>query len=250
MSFFNSIFLLISSISDLLGATSSKMKTITGPRTLRCMMCGLTIRTKILANHLENKHNIARDNVKKFCDIQFQNEDRVLKQNIIQNATVKKDKKTVKSEKRKLKKRFQDSLRDQYLNLDVFTKMLMDVSFEYHEKRLDSPGEPSVRREESFLSKEPNQVNKQSEEKSDLKLRINLKEKKVIQNNTNKSVKEIYHLHQCKACKETFKSESFLKKHFNKQHNNNLRKNQPKKIKEVIKNHPIQKLRQNKRTKA
>merc|ERR1719219_1685992 len=112
-------------------------------------MCGLTIRTKILANHLENKHNIARDNIKRFCDIQFQNEDRVLRQNIVQNSAVKKDKKKDKSEKRKLKKRFQDSLRDQYLNLDVFTKMLMDVSFEYHEKRLSSPGEP-----EEVLKKE------------------------------------------------------------------------------------------------
>ena len=222
------------------------MNTITGPRTLRCMMCGLTIRTKILANHLENKHNIARDNVKKFCDIQFQNEDRVLKQNIIQNATVKKDKKTVKSEKRKLKKRFQDSLRDQYLNLDVFTKMLMDVSFEYHEKRVESAGDLPVRSEEN----KSNPVQKPSQEKSDLKLRINLKEKKVMQNNAKKSVKEIYHLHQCKACKETFRSDSFLKKHFKKQHNNKLKKNQPKKIKEVILNHPIQKLRQNKRTKA
>ena len=223
------------------------MNTVTAPRSLKCLMCGLTIRTKILANHLENKHNIARDNIKKFCDIQFKNEDRVLKQNIIQNSNVKKN---VKSEKLKLKKRFKDSLRDQYLNLDVFTKMLMDVSFEYHEKRLDSPGEPAVGRDEPSLTEKQNPVGKQSEEKSDLKLRINLKEKKVIQNNTKKAVKEIYHLHQCKACKETFKSESFLKKHFNKQHNSKPRKNQPKKVKEVIKNHPIQKLRQNKRTKA
>ena len=226
------------------------MNTITGPRTLKCLMCGLTIRTKILANHLENKHNIARDNIKRFCDIQFQNEDRVLRQNIVQNSAVKKDKKKVKSEKSKLKKRFQDSLRDQYLNLDVFTKMLMDVSFEYHEKRLDSPEETQVRRDEPPLNEKPKAVNKQSEEKSDLKLRINLKEKKVMQNNAKKSVKEIYHLHQCKACKETFTSDSFLKKHFKKQHDNKLKKNQPKKIREVILNHPIQKLRQNKRTKA
>ena len=80
------------------------MNTITGPRTLKCKMCGLTIRTKILANHLENKHNIARDNLKKFCDIQFQNEDKALK---LQTSTVKKDKKKVKSEKLQLKKRRQ-----------------------------------------------------------------------------------------------------------------------------------------------
>ena len=227
------------------------MNTITGPRTLKCKMCGLTIRTKILANHLENKHNVARDNINKFCDIQFQNENKALKLNIIQTSTVKKDKKKVKSEKLKLKKRFQDSLRDQYLNMDVFTKMLMDVSFEYHEKRLDSPGEPQVRRDEPSAIDQKNPVNKQSGEKSDLKLRINLKEKKVIKNNTKKPVvKEIYHLHQCQVCKETFKSESLLKKHVNSQHNNKLRKNHSKKIKEVIKNHPIQRLRQNKRTKA
>lgn len=223
------------------------MNTITGPRTLKCLMCGLTIRTKILANHLENKHNIARDNIKKFCDIQFQNEDRALKRNIFETSSVKKDKKKVKSEKLKLKKRFQDSLQDQKLNLDVFTKLLMDVSFEYHEKRVESAGDLPVRSEEN----KSNPVQKPSQEKSDLKLRINLKEKKVIASNTKKAtVKEIYHLHQCKACKETFKSESLLKKHFNSQHNNKVRKNSTKKIKEVIKNHPIQRLRQNKRTKA
>ena len=226
------------------------MNTMVGPRSLKCKMCGLTVRTKILANHLENKHNIARDNIKKFCEIQFQNEERALKRNFIQTSTVKKDDKKVKSEKFKLKKRFQDSLQDQKLNLDVFTKLLMDVSFEYHEKRLDSPAEPPspVRRASTDKT---NPVNKPSEEKSDLKFRINLKEQKVIKSNTKKAtVKEIYHLHQCKACKETFKSESVLKKHFNTQHNNKVNKNPSKKIREVIKNHPIQRLRQNKRTKA
>merc|ERR1711874_899485 len=224
---------------------------MTGPRTLKCKMCSLTIRTKILANHLENKHNIARDNLKKFCDIQFQNEDKALKLNISQTSTVKKDKKKVKSEKLKLKKRFQNSLRDQYMNMDVFTKMLMDVSFEYHEKRLDSPREPSERADESSAIDETNPVKKQAGEKSDLKLRINLKEKKVIKSNTKKTaVKEIYHLHQCKVCRETFKSESLLKKHCNNHHDNKLKKNHSKKMKEVIENHPIQKLRQKKRTKA
>merc|ERR1719221_197910 len=176
------------------------MNTMTGPRTIKCKMCGLTIRTKILGNHLENKHNIASDNIKKFCDIQFQNEDKALKLNINHTSTVKKDKKKVKSEKLKLKKRFQDSLRDQYLNMDVFTKMLMDVSFEYHEKRLDSPGEPLAGKDQPSARDQTNSVNKQSGEKSDLKLRINLKEKKVIKNNSKKPVvKEVYHLHQCQV---------------------------------------------------
>ena len=153
----------------------------------------------------------------------------------------------------KLKKRFQDSLQDQKLNLDVFTKLLMNVSFEYHEKRVDSPGDPLAGRDalSSLSTGKTNTANQPSQEKSDLKLRINLKEKKVMPSTSKKAaVKEIYHLHQCKTCKETFKSESLLKKHVNSQHNNKLRKNSTKKIREVIKNHPIPRLRQNKRTKA
>jgi len=215
-------------------------------RSVRCIMCGSTVRMKILANHLENKHSIAPANIKRFCSIQMENETKVLPQSSTPNHVKKsKDKKKDKSEKKKLKKRFQDSIRDQYLNLDVFTKMLMDVSFDYHEKRLSSPGES----QQALQSEEVKPLNKTPGGNPDLKIRINLKEKKVMEPKSQKIATEIFHLHQCSHCKETFKSQSILKKHVKLDHSNKQRRSSVKKnMKDKIKNHPIQRLGRNKRS--
>ena len=220
---------------------------LAGLRCVHCLICGAEVRTKILANHLQNKHSVAPDQITKFCSIQLE---RQTAKGLHQNSSpgiVKKDKKKDKSEKRKLKKRFQDSLRDQYLNLDVFTKMLMDVSFEYHEKRLSSPGEP-----EEVLKKEiKEEYDQHSSDKSDLKIRINLKEKKVMESNTKKTVKETFHLHQCSVCQETFKTKALLTKHSKAEHSVAARRSsRGNNIKDAVKNHPIQRLGKNKRSSA
>ena len=217
-------------------------------RTVLCMMCGVEVRTKILANHFLNKHSIAQAQVNRFCSIQLENPTPgVVVQQTLPLDVAEENKKTDKSEKLKLKQMFQDSLRDQYLNLDVFTKMLMDVSFEYHEKRLGSTEEA----EEAVQSHKEMKTKENSEDKSDLKIRINLKEKRVMEKKSKKKVKETFHLHQCSVCNETFQTPAALAKHGKSEHGTAARRSSSrKKIRDTVKNHPIQMLGKSKRNKA
>ena len=217
-------------------------------RTVLCMMCGMEVRTKILANHFLNKHRITEGQVNRFCSIQLENHTPgVVVQQTLSHDVAKENKKTNKSEKLKLKKMFQDSLRDQYLNLDVFTKMLMDVSYEYHENRLGSTEEA----EAAAQSHKETEIKENSEDKSDLKIRINLKEKRVMEKKSKKKVKETFHLHQCSVCNETFQTPAALTKHVKSEHGPPARRSRSRKnIKDTVKNHPIQMLGKNKRNKA
>ena len=74
------------------------------------------------------------------------------------------------SEKTKLLGRFEKAMQEQYCNMDVFTKMLMDVSMQYHGKRL---GEDITKNDNKPSRDDPALT------PSSFKLKINLKEKKV-----------------------------------------------------------------------
>ena len=132
------------------------------------MMCSKTVKLRLLANHLENVHNIKEKKLKQFCKLHLHGSKK-FKEHLKKERKVEEQPRKRFSEKTQLLSRFQKSMQEQNLNMDVFTKMLMDVSMEYHGKRLG--GDP---REEKCIN---DAVNVSS---NTLKMKINLKEKKVI----------------------------------------------------------------------
>ena len=132
------------------------------------MMCSKTVKLRLLANHLENVHNIKEKKLKQFCKLHLHGSKK-FKEHLKKERKIEEQPRKRFSEKTQLLSRFQKSMQKQNLNMDVFTKMLMDVSMEYHGKRLG--GDP---RKENCIN---DAVNVSS---NTLKMKINLKEKKVI----------------------------------------------------------------------
>merc|ERR1712189_167936 len=126
-----------------------------------CQLCSKNIRIRLLGNHLENQHKIEKQNLDVFCKKELSGSTRI-------------------SEKSKLMEQFQKCLQSEYLNIDVFNKMLIDVSMEYHQKRLikEASNTKDVNHYDS-IDKTLNETLNDSKQGSDLKLTINLKDRTV-----------------------------------------------------------------------
>ena len=147
-------------------------------------MCSKNIRFRLLGNHLENVHKVEKQNLDVFCKMQISG------LRTIEKSIKKKEKKIQKglfgshrpSEKSKLMEQFQKCLQSEYLNIDVFNKMLIDVSMEYHQKRLikEASNTKDVNHYDSIDKTLNETLNDSRQGSGDLKLTINLKEGKVI----------------------------------------------------------------------
>merc|ERR1712189_19514 len=126
-----------------------------------CQLCSKNIRIRLLGNHLENQHKIEKQNLDVFCKKELSGSTRI-------------------SEKSKLMEQFQKCLQSEYMNIDVFNKMLIDVSMEYHQKRLikEASNTKDVNHYDS-IDKTLNETLNDSKQGSDLKLTINLKDRTV-----------------------------------------------------------------------
>ena len=151
-----------------------------------CQLCSKNIRIRLLGNHLENVHKIEKQNLDVFCKMQLSGLRKIEKS--IRKKEKKMKKKIQKelsgstriSEKSKLMEQFQKCLQSEYMNIDVFNKMLIDVSMEYHQKRLikEASNTKEVNHYDS-IDKTLNKTLNDSKQGSDLKLTINLKDRTV-----------------------------------------------------------------------
>ena len=101
-------------------------------------MCSKSVKIKLIANHLENVHKI-EENLQNFCRLQLKGQKKLkkaLKKKEKKDSCDKKYKGKRQSEKDKLLGKFEKCLQNQYLDIDVFNKMLMDVSMKYHQGRI------------------------------------------------------------------------------------------------------------------
>lgn len=137
---------------------------------LACMLCAKTVKLRILANHLQNVHNIEDSKLKQMCKLHLYG-CKKFKKHLKKKEQLTEGSRKRFSERTKLLSRFEKAMQEQYCNMDVFTKMLMDVSMQYHGKRL---GEDTTKDENKLSSGDDLQLTPSS-----FKLKINLKEKKV-----------------------------------------------------------------------
>ena len=80
-------------------------------------------------------------------------------------------------ERSSLKKRFEDAIRDQYFSMDVFSKLLMDVSRDYHASKINRGIEDQEIDKTFNDASILNESN--SDYKGDLKFKINVSSQKV-----------------------------------------------------------------------
>merc|ERR1712133_196127 len=139
---------------------------------VECIMCSKSVKIKIIANHLENVHKI-EENLQNFCRLQLKGQKKLKK--------ALKNKGKRQSEKDKLLGKFEKCLQNQYLDIDVFNKMLMDVSMKYHQGRITN--EP-IEYDDAMKTQDVKHSDK------NLKLTINLKEKKIVSKPNQEEIKE------------------------------------------------------------
>jgi len=100
---------------------------------VECMMCARPLRVKLLGNHLMNQHKVGPDqlglvakwHLNKKC-LKLAKKVKIGTQKKVKNCHKKPMKRS------SLKKRFEDAMSGEYFGMDVFSKLLMDVSRDYH----------------------------------------------------------------------------------------------------------------------
>ena len=165
-------------------------------RAVTCVMCTRTIKIKLLANHLSNVHRVEADNLENFCKLQlfgYKTLTKVLKKKQNKKSS-KKQLKVAKniSEKGRLQSKFERSIREQFFSMDVFSKMLMDVSREYHESRVTGGDmdDDVINRSLEAAKLEDSTEGEHNTSSGTLNFRINLKEQRMTQAPLNKSMEE------------------------------------------------------------
>ena len=105
-----------------------------------CIMCARSLRVKILGNHLMNQHKVGRDQVSTVATMHMDKKCKKATKKLLKGTQKKlKIKNCHKKpmERSSLKKRFEDAIRGQYLSMDIFSKLLMDVSRDYHMSKIN-----------------------------------------------------------------------------------------------------------------
>merc|ERR1712133_225935 len=150
---------------------------------VECIMCSKSVKIKLIANHLENVHKI-EENLQNFCRLQLKGQKKLkkaLKKKERKDSCEKKYKGKRQSEKDKLLGKFEKCLQNQYLDIDVFNKMLMNVSMKYHKGRIKN--EP-IEYDDAMKTQDVKHSDK------NLKLTINLKDKKIVSKPNQEEIKE------------------------------------------------------------
>ena len=101
-------------------------------------MCEKILRVKLLGNHLMNQHNVSATQVGTVARMHLNKKIKkvVKKQSASKKLKIKNCHKKP-MERSSLKKRFEDAIQEQYFSMDVFSKLLMDVSRDYHSSKFN-----------------------------------------------------------------------------------------------------------------
>ena len=101
-------------------------------------MCEKILRVKLLGNHLMNQHNVSATQVGTVARMHLNKKIKkvVKKQSASKKLKIKNCHKKP-MERSSLKKRFEDAIQEQYFSMDVFSKLLMDVSRDYHSSKIN-----------------------------------------------------------------------------------------------------------------
>ena len=135
-----------------------------------CLMCSRPLRLKLLGNHLLNKHQVEQDQLELVANWHLNKKCIKLAKEVKMGAKKIKMKNCHKKpiKRSKLKKRFDDAMRGEHFGVDGFSKLLMDVSRDYHTSNINRKNE-----------KTGNSFRKADDYKGDLKFKINLSSQKM-----------------------------------------------------------------------
>merc|ERR1712133_269179 len=172
-------------------------------KSVQCIMCPKSLKVRLIANHLQNVHKIEQKSVLLFSKLQlkvYKKFNKVL-QKKEKKSSCQRLKEKRQSERTKLLNKFETCIQNQYLNEDLFSKLLLDVSMKYHQRRITNrPMDyDDIKPQEEKMDKRENQD-------KNLSLIINLKEKRVV----TKQKKDI--VDKSKVSDKTLKVKKPLKK--------------------------------------
>ena len=143
-----------------------------------CVFCSQSVRCRIFVNHLVNQHKVTEEQINSITrmhlDKKFKN---VLKRKrgIHKNKTERCHKKPMG--RTGLKKRFEDAIREQNLNMVVFVKLLRDVSIVFHKSKMNRKNEGIQAEDIEKVFHDASLLNESMVDyKGDLKFKINAKE--------------------------------------------------------------------------
>merc|ERR1712126_710801 len=111
---------------------------MTSQKSVQCMMCPKNLKVRLIANHLQNIHKIEQKSVLLFSKLQlkgYKKFNKVLKKKEKKSSCQRLKEKRL-SERTKLLNKFETCIQNQYLNEDLFSKLLLDVSLKYHQRRI------------------------------------------------------------------------------------------------------------------
>ena len=158
-----------------------------------CIMCARTLRVKILGNHLMNQHKVGRDQVGTVATMHLDKKCKKAAKKLLKGTEEKfKVKNCHKKpmQRSSLKKRFEDAISSQYFDMDIFSKLLMDVSRDYHMSKINRGIEDQ---EIDNTFNDASILNVDYHYQGDLKFRINVSSQKMeksTSNNTSKLLDE------------------------------------------------------------
>lgn len=111
---------------------------LSSSKMVECFMCAKDLRVKLLGNHLMNQHKVEYHKVGMVARMHINKKfKKVIKKQSGSKKLKMKNCHKKPMERSSLKKRFEDAIRDQYLSMDVFSKLLMDVSRDYHSSKIN-----------------------------------------------------------------------------------------------------------------
>lgn len=142
-----------------------------------CIMCARNLRVRILGNHLLNQHKVGQDQVGLLATMHLDKKcKKVAKKLMVTEEKIKVKMCHKKPMKRaSLKKLFESSISRQTFNMDVFSKLLMDVSREYHTSNINREIEETLN--DASVDN--------GDYKGDLKFRINVSSQKIEKSTSN-----------------------------------------------------------------
>ena len=151
---------------------------LSSSKMVECIMCAKYLRVKLLGNHLMNQHKITHDRVAMVAKMHINKKiKKVVKKQMLTKKLKMKNCYKKPMERSSLKKRFEDAIKDQYFSMDVFSKLLMDVSRDYHTSKINR-GIEEQEVEKTFH--DASVLNESSADyKGDLKFKINVSSQKV-----------------------------------------------------------------------
>ena len=141
-------------------------------------MCEKILRVKLLGNHLMNQHNVSATQVGTVARMHLNKKiKKVVKKQSASNKLKIKNCHKKPMERSSLKKRFEDAIQEQYFSMDVFSKLLMDVSRDYHSSKFNR-GIEDEQIEKTF--NDASILNESNAEyRGDLRFKINVSSQKV-----------------------------------------------------------------------